>query len=226
MSPLRRHLTVAGIAAAVGIVVFAALSLFSEELWRRAADGRKADSLVWLVSMTLALTALVLLVAALSIGPVLRLRGRRVGVHHPWRRSLGVATALVAWAHVGVGLTVHSTGWDVFTQFTRVTDSNLIRFTFGLGLWVGLGVALSFVPLALTSNAAMLRRLGASRWKLLQRTTYGSFLLLGLHVVLMQYQERRDVVHIALVAAVFAAVIGLQLAGFLRTRADARARAA
>ncbi len=220
----RRVLVVTAVSTALVVLVFAALSVLSEELWRNRADGRKADSLHWRLSVSLALASLLLLAATMSIGPLRRLRGASVPVHLPWRRSLGVAAAVVGGIHVVFGITIHSTGWGIWKPFTRITDDNPVRFAFGVGSWLGLFVLLTFIPLVATSNSSMLRRLGAARWKWVQRIAYVSFVLIVGHVLAMQYQERRSLTHIAITAMVIGAVVMLQLAGAIVTWREAGRR--
>jgi len=218
LSGRERYAIVAVVALVLAALIFGALTLWSEEFWRDRSVGRKADGLHWRFSVSFATTALLLLAVTFSIGPVRRLRGLVVPVSVPWRRTTGVSAAVVAWIHMVFGLTIHTDGLRIWSQFGQVLDSNFSSLLFGIAAWLGLVAALGFVPIVATSNHSMVRRLGARRWKHIQRLSYGVLAVIIAHVVAMQYQERRSLVHIGLTFSVFAVVLVLQFSGFIVTR--------
>ena len=217
--PSHRVLVVAGAAVASIVLIYAMLSWWSGEWWRDRSFGRKGDGIHWRLSVATASTALLLMATALSIGPIRRLRyGREGPVHLPWRRTVGVAAAIVGWCHAALGLTIHSAGWRLWGPFTYFGSSNRLMFIFSVAMSLGVLTAVALIPVAATSNSAQLQRLGGRRWKQVQRLSYGVFALLLAHVVGIQYQEKRDLLHISFTMSVIAAVVVLQGAGVAATR--------
>lgn len=215
----RERYVVVAVSALIGAaLVFGALTLWSDEFWRDRSFGRKADGLHWRFSVSTASVALVLLAISMTIGPIRRIRGLTVPIHIPWRRTVGVSAAAIAWGHMLLGLTIHSPGFRIWTQFGQITNKNFLLLLIGIGYWLGLAAALALIPLVVTSNRSWLRRLGRRRWKHIQQLSYGVLLIIIAHVMALQYQERRSLVHIGLTFSVFGIVIILQLGGFIATR--------
>src|SRR6185295_5484217 len=110
-------------------------------------------------SIATAYVALVLLAITLAFSPIAALRGRRYQVSTDLRRDMGIWAALVAVAHVVVGLQVHLRGkmWEYFVH--PIKGVMLPRFDpFGAANYSGLAAALLLVVLLATSNDASLRR--------------------------------------------------------------------
>ena len=196
----------AGCASLAVAVVLWLLTDLSSELWRDKSYGRKADSLVWRSSVASGTTALLLLALTMVIGPFRRLAGRRPQLHLRWRRATGVWASLWVGVHVGFAITVHNPGWKLWQQFSYVRSSGLL-LVMSLASWAGLVAVLLLVPVAATSNAKSMRRLGARRWKLTQRLSYGAGLLAVVHVVGFQFQEQRALVHVVITTSVLGAVV-------------------
>jgi len=151
-------------------------------------------------SLATAYVALALLGATLLIGPVSVLCGRRNPVSSDWRRDVGIWAGLVSLAHVGVGLLVHSSTvlGNFFCESAEAsclaTPLAVVRGgLWGFGNWVGLAAASIVVLLMALSNDLALRRLGARRWKRLQRWNYGLFALVMIHAAAFQILEDRAV---------------------------------
>jgi sulfoxide reductase heme-binding subunit YedZ len=173
------------------------------------------------VSLALAEIALALLVAALSVGPVNMLRARPNPVSSDLRRDIGIWCALVGVAHSAVGLTVHLRGrmWEYFLASPRRPSPILIRIDpFGLANHSGLIAGLLLVMLALISNDLALRRLGAPRWKRLQRSAYIVAVLTVGHGIVYQVAEKRRPILVAVFAALVAVAALLQWLGWRTTR--------
>ncbi len=204
------HLTagLGSLALAIGLWL---LTDLSSELWRDKSYGRKADSLVWRTSVASGTTAMLLLALTLVIGPFRRLTGHRPQLHLRWRRATGVWASVWAGVHVAFAITVHNPGWKLWQQFTYIRSSGLL-LVMSLASWAGLGALLLLVPVAATSNTTSMRRLGASRWKLTQRLSYGTGLLALVHVVGFQFQEQRTFVHVAITTSVLIVVAMTRLA--------------
>jgi sulfoxide reductase heme-binding subunit YedZ len=223
-APARRHLIVAATALVCGIVVYLLLGL-SPEWWPDRSYGPRSEDTHWRLSVATGSTAVLLLGTTLTIGPVRRIRSGRAGsVHIPWRRVVGVWTAISAWTHLIFGITIHADGWRIWVPFTHLWQSQGKLRLLGAAMWVGLGAALLLAVLAATSNATSLRRLGPHRWKLLQRGAYVVAALIVVHIAGMQIQEDRNAVHVSVVAAILAGVASIQVAGFVFTRRHLRRR--
>lgn len=216
----RRHLMVGGISLLIGTVIFFSLQFFSTEIWRDASNGRKANGLHWRLGVATGSTALGLMATTLIIGPLRVLSSsRRPAINRPLRRTTGQWAAGVAWLHVLFGITIHSEGWRIyvpFLYFRHYTDPLLVAIS--TGFWLGALAAAILVPIFLTSNSKSLHKLGGPSWKKLQRLNYLVFGLVVTHVALLQYQERRDLRHVAVTFTVIGLVALLQFAGFRRVR--------
>lgn len=216
---MRRHVVVGLAALAAALIVFWLLE-FSTETWGNEA-GRKADGTLWRYNVATGSVALALMVATLAFGPIRKLRGiDRLAVHLPWRRVTGVWAAILALAHFPGGLAIHTSGWRLWRPFVSVLPGVPSRpfDAFTVGYWLGVFAFVTLVPLAVTSNNASLRRLGAARWKRLHRLAYLALGFIVIHVSAMQYGEGRDLRHRALTGALLAIAVGLQAAGFVVTR--------
>lgn len=209
-----RHLVTLAIAGAAVAGFWASRPTWSPEmrLWKAVGDA-----------------ALVLLLLALAIGPLARL-DRRFTCWLPWRRQLGIWFALVALAH-GL-LVVHGwarwslrrfLGYETIPQLGRD-----VRLEPGFGLANVLGAtALAFaLVLAATSSDRAMRLLGAPAWKWLHHGARFVFYLTLLHVgyfLFLHYtlSFHKDVPPPDWFRLPFvmtdAAVIGLQIAAFIKT---------
>jgi sulfoxide reductase heme-binding subunit YedZ len=125
--------------------------------------------------------ALALLAATLLIGPLNLALRRRNPVSSYLRRDVGAWTAGASVVHVVVGLQVHGNGQMADFVDYFVADGSPLTNSFGLGNWTGLAAtAIALVLLVLSSDLA-LRKLGAGRWKTVQRLSYLLFALVVAH---------------------------------------------
>lgn len=172
------------------------------------------------LSMGTAYAAMAFLVASLWLGPWNVLRRRANPVSFDLRRDLGIWAGALALAHTGVGLTVHLRGrmWMYFLK--GLHPVRLQANQFGAANYTGLLAALLFVVLLVISNDASLRRLGTKSWKSLQRWTYIAAGLTVAHGVLFQLIEKRKPGWVVIFYTGAAAAVLVQLAGFLRVRAN------
>lgn len=171
-------------------------------------------------SMATAYAGLALVGATLVTGAWNVLRRRRNPVSSDLRRDLGICGAVLSLAHVVVGLQVHSRG-EMIHYFLRPPDEGHaswgLRFDrFGLANYTGLAASLLVVLLAALSNDWSLGRLGARRWKALQRSNYALYALVVIHGVVYQVLESRESRYAALFAALVAVVLVIQWAGYRR----------
>lgn len=186
--------------------------------------------------------ALVLLGAALSIGPLARLAPALFARLLPFRRAVGVWSAVGAVVHLLYVLKlVERYNLTLVTMFLKshqvpaigkfVNDYYLdVRDPMTghvvLLAWTG-GVALVILAaLALISNDRAQRWLGQSTWKLIQQQAYTAFLFVALHVLIMAVGNKlKGTLGLLTWAPWFLlAVAALQAAGFVRTVWKQRSR--
>jgi methionine sulfoxide reductase heme-binding subunit len=137
-----------------------------------------------------------LMIFAMVLSPLVSLLGPR-----PWlnwlvqrRRALGVAAFVYSVLHLLFYLIDMGNLDDILAEF------------WALGIWTGWAAMLLFVPLALTSNDASMRRLKAG-WKQLQRLVYPAAVLVLVHWIFIHNNLVPALVHfvplVLLVAARF-----------------------
>ncbi|MBS0563728.1 MAG: protein-methionine-sulfoxide reductase heme-binding subunit MsrQ [Proteobacteria bacterium] len=139
-------------------------------LWEAASGALGADPVKGL-ERGLGKLGLQILVAVLCISPL----RRHLGVNLiRFRRALGltafyyIAMHFVAWIVLDMGLLILQALGDIVKR-PYVT--------------IGMAGLVLMIPLALTSNDRMVRRLGAARWQRLQRLTYPAILLGSVHYI-------------------------------------------
>ena len=162
------------------------------------------------------------------LGVLKVLRGETSPVSTDWRRDVGIWAALFGLAHVVIGLQVHMRG-RMRTYFVYPAEQTrlfpLRLDSFGWANHLGLLAGLLLVLLLVLSNDWSLTRLGARRWKTLQRWNYAVFGLVLAHGVLYQVLEKRIAGWVIVFAVLSVLVIALQVAGFRRRRKQKQASA-
>jgi sulfoxide reductase heme-binding subunit YedZ len=167
------------------------------------------------LSLATAYLCLALLAAALSIGPVLALRSGHPAVNNHSRRDIGIWAGLNGLAHVWLGTLVSMNAAYVaaFVKAAAAPPSAAVRnWLFGAGAVAGYLVGILLLLLLALSSDRALRRLGAPRWKRLQRASYVAFALTALHGLAFQVVESRAAALVVLLAALTLAVLALHLA--------------
>lgn len=134
-----------------------------------AATGSLGIDPVKEMEHRLGLWALQLLVAGLCITPLRRFAGVNL---IRFRRAIG----LVAFSYVALHLAV----WLVL-DMGLLWDQALKDIAKRPYVTMGMAGFAALVPLALTSNDAALRRMGAAAWRRLHRLTYFAVLAGGVH---------------------------------------------
>lgn len=180
---------------------------------------------IFRASMASAYVALALLVATLAFGPVAALQGRRYPVSTDIRRDVGIWAALIAIAHVVLGLQVHLRGkmWEYFVRPVKGTLLPRID-PFGAANYSGVVATLLLILLLVTSNDASLRRLGVTRWQRLHGLIEWGLIATLLHGAAYQWVERRGSGFVVSLGAATTAAVWLRLAG-KRTGPDPRRNA-
>lgn len=140
--------------------------------------------------------ALVFLLASLAITP-LRRSGRYAKLVDV-RRIVGVACFAYAAAHLG--LYVADQKFDLVKVAVEIVSR--------LYLTIGFAALLGLVVLAVTSNDAMVKRLGGLRWRRLHQVTYALTFLALVHYF---QQTKADVSVPTLYAGLFAWLLGYRL---------------
>ena len=156
------------------------------------------------------LIGLILITLALLVTPLRALTGwqRLISV----RRNLGV----IAFAYLSAHFLIFF-WWDRQASVTSTVNEIIMRRY----LWFGTGALVLMLPLALTSTDAMVLRVGAKRWKALQRLVYVIAVAAPLHYYLLVKSDTRQ-------PLAFAGVIGALLlyrvgAHYAHLRAEVRA---
>lgn len=137
-------------------------------------------------------TALKLLVAGLLITPLRNWLGLNL---LKFRRAIGVSAFFLVLAHflVFAILDVQSLGrvWEEIVKRPYVT--------------VGMASFLMLIPLAVTSNNRMVKRLGASSWRKLHMLTYPAAVLGGVHYLwLVKGFQLEPIVYLAIILGLLA----------------------
>lgn len=173
------------------------------------------------LSFATAYPALVLLAAALIVGPWRTLSAKPNPVSLDLRRDIGIWAGILGVFHAGVGQFVHLRGRPWLYYIYEKWDVMPVRYDmFGFSNTTGLVAALLLLMLLATSNDASLRKLGLPEWKRLQRWNYACFGLTALHTFgyLLGIQALKPG-FIALAALCVAAAVTLQYLGWRRRRA-------
>lgn len=209
-SPLRRRPALAR-NAGLGLLCLLGTAAVSLALPGRAQVQRLSLAAAWV--------SLAFLATTLLLGPIRVLRGRHAPAHLVRRRELGIWAAVTALIHAALGLQVHLDG-RVRAYFLRPGGAPGLPVprldAFGLANHAGLVATLILTLLLALSNDASLRRLGTRRWKGAQRSVYLAFVLVAAHGLAYQLLEERAAGLVLLLGLTVAAVVGLQLLGFLR----------
>ena len=149
---------------------------------------------------------LVGLAVTLSITPLRKL------LNWPWLIRLRRTAGLLAFFYV----CLHFTTYIWFDRFFDVEDiiKDVIKRPF---ITVGFAAFLLFIPLAVTSNNAIIKKLGAKLW---QRIHYLVYLIAILGVVHYWWLVKKDLTQPIIYACVFAVLLGLRVIWKLRAAAD------
>ncbi len=147
---------------------------------------------------------LVGLAVTLSITPLRRL------LNWPWLVRLRRTAGLLAFFYV----CLHFTTYIWFDRFFDVQDiiKDVIKRPF---ITVGFAAFLLFIPLAVTSNNAIIKKLGAKLW---QRIHYLVYVIAILGVVHYWWLVKKDLTQPIIYACVFAVLLGSRIAWKLREK--------
>lgn len=139
-------------------------------IWLGAQGGLGVDP-VKTLEHRLGEIALQLMVLVLTISPLRRLTGLNL---LRFRRAIGV----LAFVYV----TLHLLVWALLDLQMQGVWADIVKRPY---ITVGMAAFVLLVPLALTSNDAALRRLGASAWRRLHLLTFPAAILGALHYIML-----------------------------------------
>lgn len=141
----------------------------------------------------LGLWALRFLVIGLAVTPVRRMGGPSL---LRYRRAFGLLAFSYAVLHLTVYIVLDQ-GLDLLAVWNDVLKRPYIT--------IGMAAFAILIPLAVTSNTAMIRRLGADGWRRLHRWVYAAAALAAIHFVLVvKSWPPEPLIYGALVAALLA----------------------
>jgi sulfoxide reductase heme-binding subunit YedZ len=185
--PVRRSIYVAGMLPAVSTFYLG----LTDQL---GADPQNA------LERTLGLWALRFLLATLAITPLRRLGGPSLV---RYRRAIGLLAFYYACLHLGVYLVLDK-GLDLATIWADIVKRPYIT--------VGMLAFAILLPLAVTSNGAMIRRLGARAWQRLHRLVYVAAAAGAIHfLMLVKVISPEPLIYAGLIAALLLLRLGLNL---------------
>jgi len=184
--------------------VFAGALVPLAALLARAARGTLGANPIAEALNELGLTALVLLVASLACTPAREVLGWTWAIG--LRRMLGLFAFFYASLHFSTYIGLDQ-GLRLAAVFADVTKRKFIFF--------GFAAFVLLAPLAATSTAASVQRLGFVRWKRLHRLAYAAAILGVIHFFL---RVKKDVSEPAVYAAVLALLFAARVYVGLRDR--------
>lgn len=164
------------------------------------ADQLGADPMK-VLERSLGLWALRFLIACLAITPLRRLTGISL---LRYRRALGLLAFAYACLHLSVYMLLDQ-GLDMAAIWADIVKRPYIT--------IGMAAFLILLPLAITSNNAMIRRLGPTAWQRLHRWVYLAAAAAAVHfVMVVKAWPLEPLIYAALVAL----LLGYRLVGRLR----------
>ncbi len=177
ISGMRRRSIVSrvnGLAGRVPVwVVYAVGTVLVARPFWLAVGGALGPDPVRVLERSLGLSALQVLVVMLAVTPLRRIAGINL---LRFRRALGLTALMIATAHLATWI------------FLDVADIGRIWNDILRRPWITMGMSslLLMLPLAATSSAAAVRRLGAGAWRRLHMLTYVLVPLAGVHFVMVR----------------------------------------
>lgn len=200
----------AGVQRALKVLTFSLCLVPAIRLGAFLLLGRLGANPIEVITRATGWWALSMLVLTLAVTPTRRLLG------WPWllrfRRMLGLFAFAYAAVHFGIYLWL-----DQFFDLREIVR-DVVKRPF---ITVGFAALLGMMPLAVTSTAGMVRRLGARRWIALHRVVYVVAVLGVLHY---WWLVKRDILEPMLFLGAFAVLLGARVAFRMRDAASGGAR--
>lgn len=165
------------------------------------------------LSVASAWSCMVLLVSALLIGPIRRMERSPYRINVYTRRDVGIWAALHGLFHFVAGNFVamnQSYVGEFVNQAFRSPGVPVREKLFSGGSIAGMVIALIFLLLLAISSDRAMRRLGAKKWKTMQRSAHIALWVTVLHGAAFQVLEARYLPMIVM-GAMVATLVGFQL---------------
>ena len=161
----------------------------------------------------------------LAITPLRRVTGwnglirfrRMVGLYAFFYGSLHFLIYVIADRYAGLDLSAGYVTWSMWNQLAAAVGEDIYKRPF---ITVGFTALMLMLPLAITSTAGWIRRMGGKRWNQLHRLVYVSAALGALHYF---WLVKADVRPPLIYAAIIAILLGFRFYK-ARTKASASAR--
>ncbi len=164
--------------------------------WLALNDQLGADPVKTLEHL-LGLWALRFLIAALAVTPIRRFGGLNF---NRFRRALGLLAFFYACAHLSAYL-LFDQGLDAHAIVKDILKRPYIT--------IGMAAFAILIPLAITSNNAMIKRMGASAWQKLHRWVYLAAAAAAVHfVMVVKSWPAEPLIYAAIVAALLLVRVG------------------
>ena len=195
------------------LVFAAALVPFGHLLWRGYNGDLTADPLVEITNET-GIWTLRFVVITLAITPVRKATGwnpiirfrRMLGLFAFFYAMLHFLTYLIGDRFASLDFPDGFVAWSTFINLLASIWEDVAKRPY---ITVGFIAFVSMIPLALTSTAGWIRRLGGRNWQRLHRLIY----LTGIAgVVHYWWRVKADTLHPAIYAALVAVLLGYRLA--------------
>jgi methionine sulfoxide reductase heme-binding subunit len=175
---------------AVRPAIYAAGAGLAAWIFYQSVTGRLGADPVRGLEHACGLWALRFLIAGLAVTPLRRAGGPRLLAY---RRAIGLLAFFFAALHVAAYALLDQ-GGDL-----AVIAKDILKRPY---ITAGMLAFIILVPLAVSSNNAMFRRLGAARWQRLHRLVYAAAALAVLHFLMsLKAWQTEPLVYAAIVAA-------------------------
>ena len=202
------------------VVFAAALIPFAHLVWRGYNGNLTADPLVEITNET-GIWTLRFIVITLAITPVRRLSGwnpiirfrRMLGLFAFFYATLHFLTYVIGDRFASLDFPDGFVAWSTFVNLMASIWEDIAKRPY---ITVGFIALVSMAPLAFTSTAGWIRRLGGRNWQRLHRLVY----LTGIAgVTHYWWKVKADTLHPIVYAAIVALLLGYRLAlSFKRSR--------
>jgi len=164
--------------------------------WLALNDRLGADP-VKTLEHTLGLWALRFIIASLAVTPIRRFGGPNLV---RFRRALGLLAFFYACAHLSAYI-IFDQGLDAHAIIADIVKRPYIT--------IGMFAFAILVPLAVTSNNAMIKRMGAAAWQRLHRWVYVAAIAAVVHFLMsVKSWPAEPVIYAAIVAALLLIRVG------------------
>ena len=164
--------------------------------WLALSDQLGADP-VKTLEHTLGLWALRFIIASLTVTPIRRFGGPNLT---RFRRALGLLAFFYACAHLSAYL-IFDQGLDA-----RAIIADIVKRPY---ITVGMFTFAILVPLAVTSNATMIKRMGAAAWQKLHRWIYVAAIAAVVHFLMsVKSWPAEPLIYAAIVAVLLLIRVG------------------